>query len=105
MTGELGVALEKLAAGYVEFSVVGDSADPRAVALFDAGLNVYQPRKLLHYEAPGRYPDRGKPSMYICNPDVCSVPIEDPADVPAQTALIRTPATSHLAGAVAQTEG
>ena len=99
VTGELGVALEKLAAGYVEFSVVGNSADPRAIALFNAGLSVYQPRKLLHYEAPGRYPDRGKPSMYICNPDVCSVPIENPADVPAQTALIRTPATSHLAEA------
>ena len=101
VTGELGVALEKLSAGYVEFSVVGDPADPRAAALFDAGMNVYQPRKLLHYEAPGRYPDRGKPSMYICNPDVCSVPIEDPADVSAQTALIRPPATSHLVKAVA----
>jgi len=104
VTGELGVALEKLAAGYVEFSVVGDSSDPRAIALFDAGMRVYQPRKLLHYESPGRYPDRGQPSMYICNPDICSVPIENPAEIPAQTARIRTPATSHLVGTVAGTD-
>jgi len=80
-TGELSVALEKVTASYVEFSVVGDQTLPAAQALYKAGLETYHPRKLLHYEAPGRYPAREQPAMYICNPDMCSVPIEDPAMV------------------------
>jgi uncharacterized protein YyaL (SSP411 family) len=84
--GELSVALEKVTASYVEFSVVGDKTQPDTQALFKAGLQTYHPRKILHYEQPGRYPAREKPAMYICNADMCSVPIEDPALV-KKTAL------------------
>jgi uncharacterized protein YyaL (SSP411 family) len=94
ITGEFAMALEKLTTSYVEFSVVGDLAHPNAQALFDAGRDVFEPRKLLHYEAPGRYPDRGIPSMYICNPDMCTVPIEDPADVARQAAAFHGPAAT-----------
>jgi uncharacterized protein YyaL (SSP411 family) len=94
VTGETAVALEKLTAAYVEFSVVGEPEDARSRALYAAGRATYQPRKLLHYEAPGRYPQRKRPAMYICNPDTCSVPIEDPDDVARQAALLRAPATS-----------
>lgn len=97
ITGEFAIALEKVTASYVEFSVVGDSTQPNAQALFDAGLQVYEPRKILHYEAPGRYPGRGVPSMYICNPDMCSVPITDPAQVPQQAAAFRGPAAAIAA--------
>jgi uncharacterized protein YyaL (SSP411 family) len=79
ITGELALALEKTTAAYVEFSVVGNQDLPASQALYEAGLKTYHPRKLLHYETPGRYPAREKPAMYICNPDMCSLPIEDPA--------------------------
>ena len=94
ITGEIALALEKVTAAYVEFSIVGDVEHPNAQALFDAGLAAYEPRKILHYEAPGRYPDRGIPSMFICNPDFCSIPIEDPTLVERQAALFRGPATT-----------
>ena len=96
VTGELALALEKLTAAYVEFSVVGDADDPRARALFAAGRATYHPRKLLHYEAPGRYPDRGRPAMYICNPDFCTIPIEEPNEVAAQAEQLRRPAVTQI---------
>ncbi len=94
ITGEIALALEKVTAAYVEFSIVGDIDHPNAKALFDAGLSAYEPRKILHYEAPGRYPDRGIPSMFICNPDFCSIPIEEPAQVGRQAAAFRGPAAT-----------
>ena len=97
ITGEFAIALEKVTTAYVEFSIVGDTSHPNAAALFVAGRDVFEPRKLLHYEEPGRYPDRGKPAMYICNPDMCSLPIEDPAEVASHATAFRGPATSVLA--------
>lgn len=94
ITGEFAMALEKVTTSYVEFSIVGDTSHPNASALFAAGRDVFEPRKLLHYEAPGRYPDRGIPSMYICNPDMCSIPIEDPAQVAKQAAAFHGPAAT-----------
>ena len=94
ITGEFANALEKTTTAYVEFSVVGDTSHPNSKALFEAGRAVYEPRKILHYKEPGRYPDLGKPVMYICNPDMCSLPIEDPAKVAAQAAAFHGPANS-----------
>ena len=91
ITGNLAISLELLIAGYVEFSVVGDHDDPAAHALLEAGRAVYEPRKLVHFEKPGRYPARDKPAMYICNEDQCSLPISDPGSVPLQAAQF-TPA-------------
>ena len=75
ITGNLGLTTELLTAGYVEFSIVGDPQDPAAQKLFEAGRDVFEPRKLLHYERPGRYPVRDRPAMYICNDQAWSVPI------------------------------
>ena len=94
ITGEFAMALEKVTTAYVEFSIVGDTDHSNAKALFDAGRDVFEPRKLLHYEEPGRYPARGKPVMYICNPDMCSLPIEDPAQVASQAEAFHGPATT-----------
>ena len=94
ITGEFALALEKVTTAYVEFSIVGNSGSPLAGALFHAGLDVFEPRKLLHYEEPGRYPDRGRPAMYICNPDMCSIPIEDPSLVAKQAAAFHGRATT-----------
>jgi uncharacterized protein YyaL (SSP411 family) len=94
VTAQLGLVLEKLAGAYVEFSVVGDPSDARAVSLFEASRSAYHPRKLTHYEAPGRYPDRGRPALYICNPAYCTVPIENPRDIPGHLEAFRPPARS-----------
>lgn len=90
IVGNLAVALETLTTGYVEFTVVGTPDDPAARALYDAGRTVYEPRKILHLEAPGRYPDKGYAAMYICNEDVCSLPIADPEAVARVAAGFRT---------------
>ena len=84
ITGNLAVALELVTSGYVEFSVVGEPDDARAQALIVAVRSVYEPRKVVHFERPGRYPDRGYPAMYICNDDQCSLPISDPTTVATQ---------------------
>lgn len=82
--GELAVALEMLTMDYVEFTVVGDANDPKAQSLFNASRAYYEPRKLLHYEKPGRYPDSGRASLYICSESACSTPIFDSKDIPVQ---------------------
>jgi len=78
VTALTGTMLELLAAGYVEVSVLGDPADPQARRLYAAALRAYHPRKLLHFESPGRYPAAEQPVAYICNPDFCTTPIADP---------------------------
>jgi uncharacterized protein YyaL (SSP411 family) len=78
VTALTGTMLELLAAAYVEVSIVGDPEDPRARQLYLAALRTYHPRKLLHFEAPGRYPEADEPVAYICNPDFCTTPIADP---------------------------
>jgi uncharacterized protein YyaL (SSP411 family) len=93
ITGQTAMALEKLTAAYVEFSVVGERTKASTGALFNAGKSAYHPRKLLHYEKAGRYPAREKPAMYICNPDRCSIPITDPALVAKQADSFRLPAS------------
>ncbi|HAD10087.1 MAG TPA: hypothetical protein DCF62_11440 [Porticoccaceae bacterium] len=67
VTGNRLLALETLTAGYVEFSLVGQPRHPATRALLKAGHEIYEPRKLVHREAPGRYPVRDRPAMYICN--------------------------------------
>lgn len=94
MTGKTALALEQLTAAYVEFSVVGAPTSPAAQALYTAGMDTHHPRKLLHYEKPGRYPDLGKPVMFICNPDRCSLPLSTPEQVSETAATFRAGATS-----------
>ncbi len=75
------LAAEELALGPVEMSVVGDAEDPRARALYQAALAVDEPRKVVHFEGPGHYPDRGHPTLYVCTRSACSSPVDDPARV------------------------
>jgi uncharacterized protein YyaL (SSP411 family) len=86
LVGNLALALDLMLSGPLEFTVVGSADDPRARALFAASTRVYEPRKAQHYEAPGRYPDRGQPSLFICNDQACSAPITDPERVAEQAA-------------------
>ncbi len=84
ITGNLALATELLTSGYVEFSIVGSAKDDAANALFNASKSVYEPRGLVHYEQPGRYPKGDRPALYICNETACSVPIYDAKDIPEQ---------------------
>ncbi len=82
--GDLAVALETITASYVEFTVVGDASQAQAKVLFDTGRNYYEPRKILHFEQPGRYPNLGRPVMFVCTPNACSTPIFESKDVSTQ---------------------
>lgn len=86
ITGNLAIALEMLNAGYVEFSVVGDSNDKNAKALLRAANALFEPRKIVHFEAPGRYPEKAHAALYICNEQACSLPITDPEIVDVEAA-------------------
>ena len=94
ITGQTALLLEKLTTAYVEFSVVGDPDDAGSQALFNASREIYHPRKLLHYEKPGRYPAGEEARLYICNPDRCSIPITNPADVAGFAEMFQAPASS-----------
>ncbi|WP_299979271.1 DUF255 domain-containing protein [uncultured Pseudoteredinibacter sp.] len=81
-TAETALLAELLTAQYVEFTVVSnDFTDQRSQALYQAGLDIYHPRKVIHYERPGRYPDLGEPVMFICNPNRCSLPLKTREDI------------------------
>lgn len=80
--GETALLLEKMVAHYVEFTIVTTSVnDSKAKTLYQAALQTYHPRKLLHFQQPGRYPDLGKATGFICNPNSCSVPIFKTSDI------------------------
>lgn len=70
------MALEEAMLPIVDVTVVGDPADPRTRALYDAALKWYEPRAVLEPSLPGeRYPDLGKPAVYLCTDTACSTPI------------------------------
>ena len=87
ITGSLALTLEIITGEYVEFSVVGDAKDDRTQELLQAGRRLFEPRKLVHSEPIGRYPQRSAPAMYICNDQRCTVPIYKPARVASQAEL------------------
>lgn len=82
VVGETALLLEKLTAHYLEFTVVAKDPNlPEAQALYQAAFDTYHPRKVMHFEAPGRYPDLNRPTMFICNPNRCTLPIFTPEKV------------------------
>ena len=87
---DLAIGLELLTRGAVEISVVGDATQPQAKALFEAGRASYEPRKVLHYIGPGRYPDQGRPALFVCNDEACSPPIVEPGKVAPAVAKFKS---------------
>lgn len=54
------------------------SADPHSEEtqkLAEKVKHYYHPSKLFKVERPGHYPDMGKPMLFVCNKNVCSMPI------------------------------
>jgi uncharacterized protein YyaL (SSP411 family) len=79
---DVALAIEELTHGPVELSVVTrDREREEARALFAAGRRIYEPRKALHYEMPGRYPDLGRPAVFVCSRDACSSPVYEPEGI------------------------
>ncbi len=68
-------AVEWISADYMEYSIVSNEKTLQAQNLYVESLKSYNPRKILHYERPGRYPDKGQALLYICTPDRCSPPL------------------------------
>jgi len=86
--GEYLVALELLRATPVDITVVGAPSDPTAEALHRAARTLYAPQATIAWSAPGeRYPDRGKPAVYLCTDTTCSPPIFAPGAVPERGRL------------------
>jgi uncharacterized protein len=78
IVGQLVLALEDVLTPIVDITVVGLPEDPRTLALHRAALRLYEPRAVIERSRPGeRYPDIGKPAVYLCTEDACSTPITD----------------------------
>lgn len=84
--GDLALAAEAVLDPGVEFTIVGAPEDPAASALHDAALRVFEPRKVVHFDARGKYPKRDVATLYVCTDAACSSPIERPEDVAAAAA-------------------
>lgn len=70
------LAIDKLRKQHLVFTVV--TSEPNSVEaknLIKQIQTYYHPAKLIKVEAPGHYPDLGKPSLFVCNKVVCSQPI------------------------------
>ncbi len=79
------LAIELLRHEGVDVTVVGEVGDPRADALWQAALAVWEPRATLERSRPGeRYPASGSPAVYLCTSSACSSPVREPAQLAAQ---------------------
>ncbi len=79
------LALEEISMPTVDITVVGHADDATTRALYRAALRYPEPRAVLEQQAPGeRYPDIGKPAVYLCTATACSTPITDPTKLAAK---------------------
>ena len=92
IVGAYLMALEAATAPVIDVTVVGDLRDAETRALFHAALQWYEPRAVLEASAPGeRYPDLGKPAVYLCTETACSTPIRSAVAFAATAdAFVRT---------------
>ncbi len=83
MIGPYVLALEEARAEPLHFAVVtAHAGDAASRALYRAALDVYAPHRLIETVAPGaKFPDLGKPALYLCGASFCSPPMTDPASV------------------------
>jgi uncharacterized protein YyaL (SSP411 family) len=68
-------AIELLRGEAIDITVVGDTGDPQADALWQAALAIWEPRASFERSEPGeRYPTMG---VYLCTSQTCSSPIRE----------------------------
>ncbi len=69
-------AIELLRAEPIDITVVGEVGEARADALWQAALELWEPRASFERSRPGeRYPASGGPAVYLCTATTCSTPI------------------------------
>ena len=69
VVGRLLLGTELAQAGHVDVTVVGETDDAKAQALWEAALRWYEPRATVERSAPGeRYPDIGSAAVYLRQP-------------------------------------
>jgi uncharacterized protein len=70
------IATDKLRKQHLVFTIVTrDPASEECKQLSKLIQSYYHPSKLIKIEAPGHYPDMGKPVLFVCSKSVCSPPI------------------------------
>lgn len=77
--GSYLLGLEALSLPTLDVTVVGGLDDAATRRLFAAALAYYEPRATVELSMPGtRYPDIGRPAVYLCTQSACSTPVTDP---------------------------
>ncbi len=70
------LATHKLIKHHLVFTVVSNDFNSIETKKFLKQVQFYyHPSKLVKLEKPGHYPDFGKPTLFVCNKNVCSSPI------------------------------
>lgn len=91
IVGEYLLAVEEALAEPLHFAIVGPGDTS---ALRKAVLAVHAPHRIVEQHEPGKkYPDLGKPTLYVCGATFCSPPITDAALVAKKTAPFLKPRT------------
>lgn len=76
LIGDFVLAMDKLIRHHFVFTIVSSSPSSNETrSLFHLVKNLYHPAKLMKIERPGHYPDMGRPVLFICNKNLCSMPI------------------------------
>ncbi len=90
--GQYALGLQEVTMATLDITIVGDLAAPGTGALLAAALRYPEPRAVVEVGRPGdRYPDLGKPAVYLCTASACSTPITRPERfATAADAFVRT---------------
>ena len=76
LIGDFVLALNKLMKHHLVFTIVSaDFNSEDTKNLIKQVQFYYHPSKLIKLEKPGHYPDFGKATLFVCNKNVCSMPI------------------------------
>ena len=82
--GEYVLGLEEAIMPTVDITIVGTPDDEQTRALMAAALSYFEPRAVVELSAPGeRYPDTGRPAVFLCTTTACSSPVRTPKALPA----------------------
>jgi len=82
--GEYVLGLEEALMPTADVTIVGTPEDAGAMQLMAAALSYFDPRAVVELSPPGeRYPDTGKPAVFLCTTTACSSPIRTADALPA----------------------
>lgn len=77
LIADYNLAVAKALNHHLIFTVVStDFNSSETKQLIKLVTSYYHPQKLMKLEKPGHYPDLGKPSLFVCNQNLCSNPLQ-----------------------------